>query len=332
MAKVGIASVAAAAGVSEATVSRVLNNPTIVAPETRRSVEAAMRTVGYARNNPGNLVLVVTPGLSDALFAQLCERLASALSPHGMRAVICSAPLGSVQELDYVTALADAGAVGAIFASASNTLEDADLHVPKLLQSRGIPFICINGSFPGLHTPTLSADDALAAELSVEHLWGLGHRHIGLIAGPIGNRPSDNRVRGFIHAMRKRGADDPADSVIRHVYSVEGGVAAAFALLSAKPVTAIIAASDDMALGAIRAIRRSGRRVPEDISVVGYDDALPLEFIDPPLTTVRQPLDRLTQAAVSLLTRLVKEQATTRGELLFEPELVIRASTARLQQ
>lgn len=328
--KIGISAVAKEAGVSEATVSRVLNNPSIVAPDTRRIVETAMRTVGYAKNNPGNLVMIITPGLSDALFAQLCERLAASLSPHGMRAVICSAPLGSVQELEYAAALADAGAIGAIFASASNTLEDADLQVPKLLKSRGIPFICINGSFPGLHSPALSADDALAAELSVDHLWTLGHRRIGLIAGPIGNRPSDIRARGFIQAMRQRGADISAESIIRHVYSIEGGVAAASALIAADPPTAIIAASDEMALGAIRAIRRSGRRVPEDISVVGYDDALPLEFTDPPLTTVRQPLDRLAQAAVSLLTRLIKQQAPARGELLFEPELIIRSSTASI--
>lgn len=330
--KIGISAVAKEAGVSEATVSRVLNNPAIVAPDTRRAVEVAMRSVGYAKNNPANLVMIVTPGLSDALFAQLCERLAASLGPHGMRAVICSAPLGSVQEFDYVTALADAGAIGAVFASASNTLEDADLQVPRLLQARGIPFICINGSFPGLHAPAISADDILAAELSVDHLWTLGHRRIGLIAGPIGNRPSDLRARGFLQAMRQRGSDITADSIIRHVYSIEGGVAAASALIAEKSPTAIIAASDEMALGAIRAIRRSGKRVPEDISVVGYDDALPLEFTDPPLTTVRQPLDRLAQAAVSLLTRLIRQQAPSRGELLFEPELIIRSSTAPISQ
>jgi LacI family repressor for deo operon, udp, cdd, tsx, nupC, and nupG len=326
MPKVGLSAVASAAGVSEATVSRVVNNPTMVAPETRRVVEAAMRSLGYARATP-NLVLLITPGLSDVLFAQLCDRLAAALAPLGLRAVICSAPLGGTQELEYVTAMADSGAVGAIFVSASNTLEAADPAVPRLLKSRGIPFVCINGAFDGFDAPTLSADDARAAEIAVEHLWTLGHRRIGLIAGPAGNRPSDRRVEAFTRAMAQRGAAEPDRPVVRHLYSIEGGVAATAALLDRGPVTAIVAASDEMALGAIRASRQRGLAVPEDISLVGYDDALPLDFTDPPLTSVRQPLDRLAQAAAPMLARLVRDQDASGTELLFSPELFIREST-----
>lgn len=327
MSKVRLSAVAAAAGVSEATVSRVVNNPSIVAAETRRTVEEAMRRVGYTRPTHGGLVLLVTPGLSDPFFAHLADRIAAALGREGLRAVACSAPVGGSQELDFVGAMADAGAVGVVFISASNTLEEAEPAVPGLLVSRGIPFVCINGNFPGVAAPALSTDDLMASELAVEHLWRLGHRRIGLAAGPVGNRPSDLRVAGFIAALQRRGHDGPFH-VIRQEYSVEGGISATNALIDDSPLSAIVAASDEIALGAVRAVRRRGLRVPEDVSIVGYDDVYPLDFADPPLTSVRQPIERLAEAVVPVLTRLLKHRTVHRGELLFEPELIIRSSTA----
>jgi DNA-binding LacI/PurR family transcriptional regulator len=325
MSKVGLADVAREAGVSEATVSRVLNNRAVVAPDTRRVVEEAVRRVGYARASLGNLVLLVTPGLSDPFFSQLSGRIAAALAVQGFRAVIAPAAAGSTQELEYVAAMADAGMVAAVFVSASNTLAHADPSIPRVLDQRRIPFVCINGPFAGTRTPTLSTNDRLASELAVEHLWRLGHRRIGLIAGPPGNRPSDLREAGFRAAMRMRNGEE--DVVVRTEYSIEGG-ASAVSRLTDLGVTGIVAASDEMALGAVRAVRRAGLDVPSDVSIVGYDDAFPLEYMDPPLTTVRQPMDRIAAAVVPVLTRMVQGFPMDHGELLFDPELIIRASTA----
>ncbi|TDD71217.1 LacI family DNA-binding transcriptional regulator [Jiangella aurantiaca] len=327
MAKVGIGDVAKAAGVSEATVSRVINNRGVVAPETRRVVEDAMRAVGYSRVSLGNLVLLLTPGLEDPFFAKLADRMSAALGLQGYRAVIASAPVGGTQELDYVSAMADAGVLATVFISASNTLADVDPAAYRLLAQRRIPFICIDGPVAGTNAPTLSTNDLLAAELAVDHLWNLGHRRLGLIAGPIGNRPSDLRVQGFLATVEARGGSRDDAVVIRHEYSIEGGTSATGKLLEAG-VTGIVAASDEMALGAIRAVRRAGLEVPRDVSVVGYDDAFPLEFLDPPLTTVRQPMERLAQAVVPVLTRLVQGRPVDTSELLFDPELIVRGSTA----
>ena len=328
MAKIGIAAVAEAAGVSEATVSRVINNRGTVAGETRRAVEDAMRKVGYARPHTGSLVALVTPGLTDLFFARIADRIVAALAPHGLRGVVCSAPAGSSQELDFVSAMVDAGAIGAVFVSASNTLANADPGVHKLLESRDVPYACINGGFEHSSAPVLSTDDRLAAEMSVDHLWRLGHRQIAMIAGPSGNRPSDRRVEGFTAAMRARGAGPDDAPVTRHEYSIEGGVSAAARILRESPATALIAASDEMALGAIRAARLAGLSVPADISVVGYDDALPLDFIDPPLTTVRQPIERITSALAQVVIALIRGRHVNESELLFTPELIVRGSTA----
>src|SRR3954453_5517427 len=154
MSKIGLADVAREAGVSQATVSRVLNNRTVVSPDTRRAVEEAVRRTGYARASLGNLVLLVTPGLEDPFFAQLSDRIAAALGPQGFRAVVAPSPAGSAQELEFVAAMADAGMVAAVFVSASNTLVDADLSVPRVLERRRIPFVCINGPFAGVRATT----------------------------------------------------------------------------------------------------------------------------------------------------------------------------------
>ena len=146
MSKIGLADVAKEAGVSPATVSRVLNNRAVVSPDTRRAVEEAVRRTGYARASLGNIVLLITPGLDDPFFAQLTGRISAALGPQGFRAVVAPTPAGSAQELEFVAAMADAGMVAAVFVSASNTLVDADLGVPRVLERRRIPFVCINGA------------------------------------------------------------------------------------------------------------------------------------------------------------------------------------------
>ncbi|GAA2774309.1 substrate-binding domain-containing protein [Streptomyces showdoensis] len=156
-----------------------------------------------------------------------------------------------------------------------------------------MPYVGINGEFAdGVPAPVFSTDDALAAELAVDHLHRLGHRRIGMASGPSGNRPADRRVRGFVAAMARRGIDDAERWVVRQSYSVEGGQSAATSLVGLG-ATGIVAASDFMALGAVRGIRRLGLSVPGDVSVVGYDGSTVTEFTDPALTTVRQPADRL---------------------------------------
>jgi DNA-binding LacI/PurR family transcriptional regulator len=330
--KVGIVEIAAHAGVSEATVSRVINRRQGVAKKTRDAVERAMAELGYERPVQGQLVAVVTEHVSNPFFADVAERIESALAPHGLKTVLCPSFPGGVQEREFITSIVDKGVAAVVFLSASNTVEGADIEIYEMLRSRRIPYVGINGEFAdGVPAPVFSTDDALAAELAVDHLYKLGHRRIGMASGPMGNRPADRRVQGFLDAMAKRGIGSPQRWVIRQSYTVEGGQAAASALLKLG-ATAIVAASDYMALGAIRGIRRQGRSVPEDVSVVGYDGSLITEFVDPPLTTVRQPADRLALEVGRSVLALVSNRDTPTGELLFDPELVIRATTGPLPE
>ncbi|WOX08072.1 LacI family DNA-binding transcriptional regulator [Streptomyces sp. N50] len=325
--KVGITEVADRARVSEATVSRVINRRQGVSRKTREAVEQAMADLGYERQTRGQLVAVVTELVSNPFFADVAERIESVLAPHGLKTVLCPCFPGGVQELDFVTSLADRGVAAVVFLSASNTLEGADPSAYELLRSRRIPFVGINGRFEGVsEAPVFSTDDLLAAELAVDHLHRLGHRRIGMASGPLGNRPADRRVSGFVASLAKRGVEDAEQWVVRQSYTVEGGQSAAISLLG-RGATAIVAASDYMALGAIRGARRQGYDVPGDVSVVGYDGSMIMDFVDPPLTTVRQPADRLASEAGRSVLALVGNRDVPVGELLFDPELVIRAST-----
>ncbi|MFJ8490356.1 LacI family DNA-binding transcriptional regulator [Streptomyces sp. NPDC094038] len=245
-----------------------------------------------------------------------------------VKTILCPCFAGGVQELDYLSALADRGVAAVVFLSASNTIEGADPQAYELLRSRRIPFVGVNGQFEGdCRAPVFSTDDLLAAELAVDHLYRLGHRRIGMASGPVGNRPADRRVSGFLDALARRGIADPERWVVRQSYTVEGGQSAALSLLGLG-ATAVVAASDYMALGAIRGARRQGYDVPGDVSVVGYDGSMIMDFVDPPLTTVRQPADRLAPEVARSVLALLGNRDVPVGELLFAPELVVRASTA----
>ncbi|NUW42769.1 LacI family DNA-binding transcriptional regulator [Nonomuraea rhodomycinica] len=325
--KVGITEVAARAGVSEATVSRVINRRTGVATKTREAVERAMAELGYERSTRGQLVAVITPWLSNPFFAETAELIEAALAPHGLKGVICPALPGGIQEKEFVVSLADQGVAAVVFLSASNTLDDADPETANVLASRRIPFVGVNGGFEGHDVPVFSTDDHLSAELAVDHLWMLGHRRIGLVSGPMGNRPADRRVEGFLSALRRRGVAEPELWVVRQDYTVEGGQSAAGVLLG-RGATAIVAASDFVAMGVIRGVRRAGLSVPADVSVVGHDGSVIMEFADPPLTTVRQPVDRLARAVARSLVSMVANREVPTGEVMVVPELLVRASTA----
>ena len=165
----------------------------------------------------------------------------------------------------------------------------------------------------------------VAAGQSFRHLASLGHERIGLVVGPEDHMPSWRKLSAFARARAKRAGHSVAP-VEHTLFSLEGGQAATTRMLR-QGVTGIICASDVLALGAVRAVRRAGLIVPDDVSVVGYDDSAWLNCTDPPLTTVRQPIESMGKAAVSLLVSQMGAVRVQPEELLFEPELVVRGST-----
>jgi LacI family repressor for deo operon, udp, cdd, tsx, nupC, and nupG len=335
---VSLRDVAAKAGVSVATVSRVLNERPGVSDRTRADVLLALDLMGYQppeqlRRRPGGVVGLVVPELHNPVFPAFAEASELELSRHGYSQVLCSQQLGGVHEDEHVRRLLEQGVTGMIFVAGIHAVRDADPHRYQALVDRGVPIVLVNGPLDHVDAAAISCDFAMAADIAVRHLADLGHSRIGIAVGPSRYTVVQRRIAGYYEAMQRwLCLDAPAGAgdfrVAASVFSVQGGELAGAHLLDAG-ATAIVCASDLMALGAIREARRRGLAVPRDVSVVGSDDGPLLEFTDPPLTTVRQPTAQMAGTAVRMLLDDARGQPNPRGELLFRPDLVLRASTAR---
>jgi DNA-binding LacI/PurR family transcriptional regulator len=198
------------------------------------------------------------------------------------------------------------------------------------LHERGVPVVLVNAAVEHLGFPAVSTDDAVAVEQAFGHLLSLGHERIGLVLGPPDHIPSRRKLAAF-QAVAEAAGVSIDDAVERAMFSIEGGQAAGARLVQ-RGLTAVICASDPLALGVIRAIRRARLQVPGDVSVVGFDDSAFMNCTDPPLTTVRQPIDAMGRAVVTLLANQIEGAAAADEELLFEPELVVRSSTGPVRR
>ncbi|MEV7771369.1 LacI family DNA-binding transcriptional regulator [Kitasatospora sp. NPDC086791] len=329
-----LSDIAAQAGVSEATVSRVLNGKTNVSATTRQTVLAALDVLGYERptrlrQRSAGLIGLITPELSNPIFPALAQVIEQVLSRHGYTPVLCTQTPGGSTEDELVEMLVDRGVAGIVFVSGLHADTTADHDRYARLAGRGVPFVLINGFSEKIDAPFISPDDRAAMWMAVQHLAELGHERIGLAVGQRRYVPVLRKIEGFTAAMREvlGLSQEEAEGLVRHtLFSVEGGHAAAGALLD-KGCTAIVCGSDMMALGAIRAVRQRGLSVPQDVSVVGFDDSPLIAFTEPPLTTIRQPVEAMATAAVDALLEEVGGNAVQRGEFMFQPELVMRGST-----
>lgn len=332
--RVRLSDLAAEAGVSEATVSRVLNGRPGVAPATRAAVLAALDVLGYERPSAlrvrsAGLVGLVVPELGNPIFPAFAQVVSGLLTQYGYTAVLCTTAPGGMTEQDYLEMLLERGVSGFIFVSGQHSDTEADHSHYVSLVDRRLPLVLVNGFSPRVDAAFISTDDAAAAQMSVSHLVSLGHSRIGLAVGPQRYVPVIRKRAAFLAAVADLLGEDAVDeSLIAHtIFSVEGGQAAAARLLE-RGATALVCGSDLMALGAVRAARSQGLRVPEDVSIVGYDDSGLMAFTDPPLTTVRQSVTAMATAVVQTLLDEIGGAPTPRVEYLFRPELVVRGSTA----
>jgi LacI family transcriptional regulator, repressor for deo operon, udp, cdd, tsx, nupC, and nupG len=327
-----LADIAIQAGVSEATVSRVLNGRPGVAEATQQAVLTALDVLGYERparlkQHSAGLVGLIVPELDNPIFPAFAQVIESALAHHGYTPVLCTQTPGGVHEDDYTQMLLERGVAGIVFVSGLHADSSADPARYVALRRRGLPIVLINGYIEGVDAPFVSNDDVTSMDLAVTHLVAQGHTRIGLALGPKRFVPVVRKITGFREAMRRHlGVENVDHWVECSLFSVEGGAAAAERLVDAG-CTAVICGSDLMALGAIRAVRGRGLDVPRDVSVVGYDDSPLIAFTDPPLTTVRQSVQAMGSAAVRALLDEISGVATPRAEYVFRPELVVRGST-----
>ncbi|MET7763003.1 LacI family DNA-binding transcriptional regulator [Streptomyces sp. NPDC005336] len=331
-----LSDIATQAGVSEATASRVLNGKPGVAPATRQRVLAVLDVLGYERpvrlrSRSAGLIGLVIPELTNPIFPAFAQIIEQVLAGYGYTPVLCTQMPGGSTEDELVEQLEERDVTGIVFLSGLHADTTADTARYVKLAGRGVPFVLVNGFNEYINAPFVSPDDRSAARMAVRHLVDLGHERIGLAIGPTRFVPSRRKAEGFVaalHSMLGTRRKEAEQLIQRTLFTVEGGHAAGGALLD-QGCTGIVCGSDLMALGVIRAVRERGLDVPRDISVIGFDDSPLIAFTDPPLTTVRQPVQAMATAAVGALLEEIGGNPVQRTEFVFQAELVVRGSTAQ---
>ncbi|MDN4615168.1 LacI family DNA-binding transcriptional regulator [Leifsonia sp. F6_8S_P_1B] len=326
-----LAEVARKVGVSEATVSRVLNEKPGVSQATRQAVLTALDVLGYERptklrGERARLVGLVLPELQNPIFPAFAEILGGALAQNGYTPVLCTQTAGGITEADYVDLLLQQQVSGVVFVGGAYAQEDASHDHYARLTELNLPTVLVNAPVDALRFATVSCDDSVATTQALTHLRSLGHERIGLLLGPRDHVPSQRKLAAAQRLAESWGSPLEDGFIVHSLYSLEAGQAGATRLLAAG-VTAIVCASDPLALGAIRAVRRAGLSVPGDVSIVGYDDSALMNCTEPPLTTIRQPIEPMGRTVIELLLRQISSDSALSDELLFEPELVVRGST-----
>src|SRR5581483_3851988 len=328
-----IREIARAAGVSIATVSRVINGRPDVSPQTREAVLRVVREHGFSTNRNARalsggrtgLVGVTVPIVEAAYFAVILAGAAEALYEHDMRIVLCPTLHQHEREVTLLDRLMHGTTDGALLMLPEES--NAEL---RALQETGYSFVVVDPRVKldeGI--PAVSAANASGARAATDHLLSLGHRRIAAISGPAEWMASSERLNGYRSALAAAGVLPDPELVVESDFSIESGEAAAGALLDLpdRP-TAIFGFNDNVAIGALRAAKARGLHVPDDLSVVGFDDSEQSGLVTPALTTVRQPLAEMGRMAVSLLLRLLDHQRVEAMSIELATRLVVRDSTA----
>ena len=341
--------VAALAGVSRATVSRVVNGSPKVSPVVRAQVERAVAKLGYVPNRAArslvtrradSIALVVSEPharfFSEPFFAGMVRGVSAALAETGVQLVLLIAhdPPDRGRLERYVVG----GHVDGVLLASLH----GDDPLPGILERAGVPAVLVgrpaNRGGPGDRqdgppvdrgTPVtyVDADNRGGARKAVDHLVARGRRTIATISGPLDMAVGLDRLDGWRDGLAAAGLDGAGDLVEAGDFTEEGGAAAMGRLLArpGRPVDAVFAASDLMAAGALLALRAAGRRVPDDVAVVGFEDSVVARYAQPPLTTVRQPIEEMGRQATRLLLARAAGEPTGM-HLILDVELVVRAS------
>jgi LacI family repressor for deo operon, udp, cdd, tsx, nupC, and nupG len=328
--------VAKRAGVSTATVSRVLSQPSVVAPATRRRVLLAVEKLNYEPNSTAQSLrtlktgklLVTVPDISNPFFSLILQGIEDAAQREGYSVLVGDTQHDDKREERYAMMLKRKEADGLIFLGHRLPQPAADL--VRAMAPRCAPVVNGCEFSPSLGIPSVHIDNAKAAFEAMNHLYGLGHRRIGIVTGPLVSPLSRDRLQGAT-ACAKRQKAEREFVVIHGDFSIESGAAAAERLLTRKQrPTAIFCFNDEMAIGVIEVARRLKVRVPAELSVVGFDDIRFARHIDPPLTTIAQPMRQLGEATVRLLLGILAGggDPETPESVTLPHKLVIRASTA----
>lgn len=322
--------VARLAGVSTATVSRILRGHNIGSETTRLRVLDAVRKLNYepnllARNlrkNQTSFIIAVLPDINNPFFARIVRGMEDVAHASGYNVLLANTDNDPVRELTYIKMLQRRGADGIIFLTARVD----STHIVQLSATTPVVLAC--EYLDGVPTPSVSIDNLSAAVTATQHLIGLGHRRIAMINGPPDIILSRDRFRGYQLALQQAGIGVDPELARDGTFYHDSGVHAMNSLLDlAQPPTAVFCANDEMAIGAINAVRSRGLRVPEDLAVVGFDDIAFASMYHPSLTTVAQPTYEIGETAMRLMLGVIRREQLPARNVVLPHRLVVRETS-----
>jgi len=329
--KVTIVDVAAEAGVSFGTVSRVINNDVHVKKETRARVIDAMQRLGFVANRQArslaggksNSIGLLVPDLGTGYIGEIIRGIDAELSLSGFDLILYTTHRTASKEASYVANLAQGMVDGLLLVLPRNPAD----YIGTLTRLN-FPFVLIDHQGTGRECPAVGATNWQGAYNATESLVKLGHTRIGFITGSMDLGCAVDRLEGYRSALKTSHVDAGDELTYEGDFTQPDGYAGACALLDSKnPPTAIFASNDVMAMGAMDAVRSRGLRVPEDISIVGFDDIPQAALVHPALTTVRQPLEQMGRVAAQMLVDMLKDPEKEINRVELPTELIARGST-----
>jgi len=330
--KVTIYDVAKVAKVSIATVSKVINQTGSISEKTRNRVLKVMEDLNYKPSvvasaltgKRTNTVGLLIPDLANPFFAEIARSVEDRGHEAGFNLMICSTDNDPDKESEYISLMRRKSVDGIILASGLIS----DTAVKQLIDHQ-IPVAVIARDLPVLAVNAVLVDDFAGGYMAASHLLSLGHRRIGVVAEDLRLLSSQERVRGYRHALEEAGVAIDDGLVRVSDFTIEGGRRAALELLQLpdRP-TALFACNDLLAIGAMRAAKELGLAIPEDLSVVGFDNTILAEIVDPGLTTVAQPIVNMGRQVVDLLIEEMQGEEKPARRVVLLPRLVERNSTA----
>ncbi|MNH78928.1 Catabolite control protein A [compost metagenome] len=324
-----ILDVAAKAGVSRSTVSRVINNSERVDAETRKNVLQAMKDLNYQpsrvaqslRNQKTYLIAVLVPRLSNPFYARLMQGIESQALAHGYHIILCNTGFDPDKEFEYLKLLEHAQVDGIIITAFRSSLETV-----QSFKKFG-PIVLVGEYLDNDLFPTVTVDYQKAAYAATEHLLKLGHRQIGLAVGSLDSVINRDREMGYRKALADYGVPVSEDWIRASAVGLDEGRQFLRSLLSSRGLpTAVFAASDELAVGIIQEAKKQNIAVPVELAVVGFDDLPIASIVEPQLTTIAQPTEEIGVRSMSLLLDCLKGKSITERRIILETQLTIRDS------
>jgi len=330
-----IKDVAARADVSIATVSRALNNPDTIKPETLKRIQNAITELNYRRNDQARslkakqskLVGVLIPDILNPFFARIVRGVENFLNQNDFTAIICDSEEDSFKEERYISRLLEQRIEGLIFIPA----HEKSIAANYMAKSK-IPTVYID-RYISNEIDSVKCNNFSGISLLVAQFIKEGYTKIASIAGPLNTLPGRERYDAFLQVMKNNGLNVNKDYLKISDFSMEGGFKEAKALLSMKsPPEAIIVHNNTMAIGALRAIKQMGLKIPSQIAISAFDEVNLYDLMQPSLTIVIQPAEEMGKvAAKMLINRMSGKLAIPAQEIIFEPNLIVGESTINLR-